>query len=128
MTDPTVVSARAQESAADHFRRAGEMSARIDSHHERLGALEERQRAYDARNQQIQQHIASLAKICEHNTIAIGKVEDARERDNSEFRKQLIDALRQAPRAGRVGSTLGIVLAMLAIVVVLVVVISAQLQ
>lgn len=127
MTEASAVSARAEATAADHFRRAGELEARVDAHHERLGALEERQRTIEAHNQQMRVHISSIARLCESNAQAISKIEDAREKDNADLRAQLIAALREAPRSNRAGATLGQVLAALALIVVVVLVMAGRL-
>lgn len=117
---PRTVSDRAERTAADHFRRVGELEARIGAHDDRLDLVEERLRTYDGRAQQIQAQIVRLATLCESTATSLSTVERFREDDHKELRAALIDALKAAPRANRAGSALGMVLAALALAAVIV--------
>lgn len=127
MTDPQVTE-RSQRAAADHFRLVGELEARVNAHDAMLATMDERQRTFDGRNQQLQAQIARLAGISETTLAGLNKVEGFREADNQELRKALIDALKAAPRSNRAGSMVGMLLAALALVVVVVLVMSGHLR
>lgn len=96
--------ARSEKAAADYFREVGELGAKVESHHERLERVEKRQQTYEARQNQIQVDIASIARLAGSNAEAISKLERLQE-------NAMLRALE--PRTNWAGWALGAVLVVL---------------
>lgn len=93
MTDARSASARAEATAADHFRRAGEIEAKVEAHQDRLEAIERRQQTYETRQSQLQVDIASIARLTASNAEAITRMERIQEEQGKELRSALKWAL-----------------------------------
>ena len=106
----------ATRTSADFFRELGEVGAQARAHSDRLDRIERRQQVYDDRQQQLQVHLASVARLCESNAESITRLERAQE----EGRGDLVAALRALPGANRGSSFVGMALAFLAVITILV--------
>lgn len=127
MTD-RLTTERSRQAAADHFRLVGELEARVTAHDEKLATVEERQRTYDHRNQQLQAQIARLAQIVETTAVGLNQVERYREEDRKELTQALLAALNAAPKTNRAGSVIGMVLSAVALAVVIVLIVMGRLR
>lgn len=106
---------------------AAAMDVRLDRLERNHQTLEQRHQTFEQRQAAIQRDLASITELSRASAMSLTKLEHMLNTEHGEMRDQLIAALRAAPQTNKAGSTLGMVLAALAMLLVIVLVMNGSL-